>query len=114
MRGLPANSAREVILHEDDFGANLAKVDKTSWLSKTLGRVLSETLELPRDLPLEFRQHLKNLVRSYKKGNDGNYHAEYVTLNNADHYSHALNYAEIALKIMDPSTHSSDIISGIR
>jgi hypothetical protein len=106
-------SAREIITHEDDFGANVVKVNNTAWLSKTLGRVMGEGIQFPRDIPLEFRHHLKNLVRTYKKGNDGNYHAEYVNIE-ADHYAHALNYAEIALKILERASVSSNTISNIR
>ena len=34
--------------------------------------------------------------------------------NGPDHYAHALNYAEIALKILDPGLHSNSIMTNIR
>ena len=105
-------SAREVRLTEDDYGAHLVRVDKVSWLSKSLGRVMVGDIELPLDLPLEFRKHLKAPVRTLREV-DGQYVAEYVE-KGADHYAHALNYAEIALKILDPSLNSSSILTQIR
>lgn len=105
-------AAREVRLTEDDYGAHLVRVDKTSWLSKSLGRVMVGDLELPLDLPLEFRKHLKAPVRTLKDVN-GQYVAEYVETG-PDHYAHALNYAEIALKILDPALNSSSILTETR
>ena len=105
-------SGREVRLTEDDYGANLVKCDKVGWLTKSLGRIMNGDLELPLDLPLEMRQHLKAPVRSLTLKNDV-YVAEYVETG-ADHYAHAINYAEIALKILDPGVHSSSVIKKIR
>lgn len=104
--------AREITRFEDEYGANVAKVDKVSWLSKTLGRVMAAEIELPFDLSDEFRRHLKNNVRRQKKHSDGNYVTEYITVGE-DHFAHALNYAEIALAILDPSIHKSDVLSSI-
>lgn len=105
-------AAREVRLTEDDYGANLCRVDKVSWLSKSLGRIINGDIELPLDLPLEFRQHVKAPVRTLKE-RDGQYVAEYVETG-PDHYAHALAYAEIALKILDPALHSASIITKTR
>jgi hypothetical protein len=105
-------AAREVRLTEDDYGAHLVRVDKTSWLSKSLGRVMVGEMELPLDLPLEFRKHLKAPVRTIKEV-QGQYVAEFVETG-PDHYAHALNYAEIALKILDPALNSSSILTETR
>jgi hypothetical protein len=105
-------AAREVRLTEDDYGAHLVRVDKVSWLSKSLGRVMVGELELPLDLPFEFRNHLKAPVRTLKEV-DGQYVAEFVETG-PDHYAHALNYAEIALKVLDPSLNSSSILTTTR
>jgi hypothetical protein len=105
-------AAREVRLTEDDYGAHLARVDKVSWLSKSLGRVMIGEIDLPLDLPFEFRKHLKAPVRSLKEV-DGQYVAEFVETG-PDHYAHALNYAEIALKILDPALNSSSILTTTR
>lgn len=105
-------SGREVRLTEDDYGASLVKVDKVGWLTKSLGRIMSGDMELPLDLPLEFRKHVLAPVRTMKQ-KDGQYIAEYVETG-PDHYAHAMTYAEIALKVLDPGIHSSDVISKIR
>jgi predicted RNA-binding Zn-ribbon protein involved in translation (DUF1610 family) len=107
-------SGREIRLTEDDYGANLVKADKVGWLTKTLGRLIAGDMELPLDLSLEFRQHVKAPIRTLKDVK-GQYVAEYVEVaGRADHYAHALNYAEIALKILDPGIHPSSIINKIR
>jgi len=105
--------AREVRITEDEnYGAHLVRCDKVSWLSKSLGRVMVGTLELPLDLPFEFRKHLKAPVRTLKEEN-GQYVAEFVDTG-PDHYALALSYAEIALKILDPSLNSSSVITNTR
>lgn len=105
-------AVREVRPMEDDYGANLVRCDRVSWLSKSLGRIMSGELELPADTPLEFRQHVKALVRTLKN-NDGLYVADYIS-NGADHYAHALNYAEIALKVLDPAVHPGSTLTKTR
>jgi len=75
-------------------------VDRTSWLDLSLGRFFNRSIRLPKDLPLEYREHVKALVRVYKKDPDGNPTGMYVKADNdADHYAHARNYAEIALPL---------------
>lgn len=75
-------------------------VDRTSWLDLALGRFLRQHISLPRDIPLDYREHLKALIRVYKKDKDGNPIGRYVkTENDLDHYAHARNYAEIALPL---------------
>lgn len=105
-------AAREVRPTEDEYGANIVRCDRVSWLSKSLGRVMSGDMEFPLDLPLEFRQHIKAPVRSLKNV-DGTYVAEYVETG-PDHYAHAMTYAEIALKIADPALSSGDTLTKIR
>jgi hypothetical protein len=106
-------AAREISIFEDEFGANVAKVDRTDWVAKALGRVMMSEIQFPQDISLEFRQHLKNQVRSYKKGQDGNYQAEYLPLG-ADHYAHALTYAEIALHVLEPNLGGYSVITNPR
>jgi len=102
------SSGREVRLTEDEYGANLVKCDDVAWMSKTLGRVMNGKMSLPVDIPLEFRRQIKKPVRTLKKVG-GIYVAQYVDCDD-DHYAHSLNYAEIALKILDPALHQSDEI----
>lgn len=105
-------AAREVRVSEDEYGADIVRVDRTAWLSASLGRVMRGDLELPLDVPLEFRSHLKALVRSYQR--DANDQPKAIFTNDGpDHYAHALTYAEIALKILDPGLNSSTILTSI-
>ena len=98
---------REVRTTEDEYGANLAKVDKTAWLSKSLGRIISGDLMLPIDTPEEFEEHVRAPIRTMNKDR---VKAEFV-IEAPDHYAHALNYAEVALKILDPPLHQSNVIT---
>lgn len=100
---------RELVVTEDDYGASTVKADKVGWLSKTLGRIMVGRMNLPLDLPFEFRRQLMAPVRSMKKVNN-QYISEFMDTDD-DHYAHAMNYAEIALKILDPSLHTSSIIT---
>lgn len=106
-------AGREIRTLEDEYGANLCRVSKVSWLTKTLGRVMAGDLWLPADVPWELRDHLKAPIRTLKKGKDG-YKAEYVEGGRPDHYAHALVYAEIALRILDPAMSPSDVITETR
>ena len=67
-------TAKEVALSEEETGAPFATVDRTSWLSCTLGRFKTKPprILLPRDITLEYREHVKNLVRTYEKDDTGN------------------------------------------
>jgi hypothetical protein len=102
-------SGREVTIHEDVYGANNVKCDKTGWLSKSIGRVMARDLELPLDMSLEFQTQLKNSVRTIQMV-DQQPVAKFIDTG-PDHYLHALTYAEIALKVMDPSLATSDVIT---
>ena len=73
-------------------------VDRTSWLDLSLSRFRQrDAITLPLDVDLEYRNHMKALVRVYETDPDGNPVGRYVKGNDEDHYAHARNYAEIAL-----------------
>jgi hypothetical protein len=96
-------SPREIATSDEDSGAPLHKVDRSSWLSTSLGRFKCNptTIELPRDLPGPFPLHIQCLVRTYERDDDDAVRVVYkATGDGADHYAHALNYAEIALHKM--------------
>ena len=71
-------TAKEIAITEEDTGAPMATVDRTNWLSCTLGRFKTNPsrLLLPADISLEFREHVKNLVRTYEKDDHGNPEAD--------------------------------------
>lgn len=91
-------SGKEISIAEEDDGAPIATVDRTNWLDATLGRYHSDRIQLPVDVSLEFRENMKNLVRTYEKDDNNNPKATYLTTG-PDHFAHALNYAEIALPL---------------
>jgi hypothetical protein len=93
-------TAREIAISDEDTGAPMARVDRTNWLSCALGRfkVNPPRILLPRDISFQYREHIKNLVRTYKKDETGNMAAEYVNTG-ADHFAHSLCYAEIGLAL---------------
>ncbi len=89
-------TGKEVAVTEEDGGSPIATVDRTNWLDCTLGRYHSDRIQLPIDVSLEYREHMKNLIRTYDKDENNNPRATYITTG-SDHFAHALNYAEIAL-----------------
>jgi hypothetical protein len=103
-------TAKEITLSEEETGAPFATVDRTNWLSCTLGRFKSNPprILLPRDISFEYREHMKNLVRTYKKDETGNLAAEYVNTG-ADHFAHSLVYSDIGLSLAAISTGGEDI-----
>ena len=103
-------TAKEIAVSEEDTGAPMLTVDRTNWLTATLGRFKSKPprILLPRDLAFDFRDHLKNLVRTYERDDTGNPTATFVEVGD-DHYAHALAYSEIALPMAASITSSKDI-----
>ncbi|GMU26117.1 MAG: hypothetical protein AMXMBFR16_10220 [Candidatus Uhrbacteria bacterium] len=91
-------SGKEISVQEDELGTPIATVDRTNWIDAALGRFHNQRIRLPRDVSREFREHMKALVRTYEKDDNGNPKAKYVETS-ADHFAHALTYAEIALPL---------------
>jgi hypothetical protein len=89
-------AAKEVAVTEEDGGAPMVTCDRTNWLAATLGRFKTNRIEIPADISLEYREHLKALVRTYKKDDTNNSVATYVNVSD-DHFCHSLNYCELAL-----------------
>lgn len=103
-------TAKEIAIAEEDTGAPMLTVDRTNWLTATLGRFKSKPprILLPRDISTQYRDHLKNLVRTYERDEHGNATATFVELGD-DHFAHSLNYAEIALPMAAAITSGKDI-----
>jgi hypothetical protein len=87
---------KELSVSEEDGYAPIVTVDRTNWLDASMGRFHSDRVSLPADTSLEFKDHIKALVRTYEKDDQGNPKAIYLNTG-PDHYAHAFNYAEIAL-----------------
>lgn len=92
------NSTTGYVGSSSAIGEPTITVDRTSWLDLSLGRFRrgKNAIILPYDSNLEYRLHLKALVRLYQKDKEGNPIGRYENANNDDHYAHARNYAEIA------------------
>lgn len=91
-------TGKELQLSEEDSGAPIVTVDRSNWLDASMGRFHSGRVHLPADTSHEFKDHIKSLVRTYEKDEQGNSRAVYLNTG-ADHYGHAFNYAEIAFKL---------------
>jgi hypothetical protein len=96
---------KEISVTEEDSGAPIATVDRTNWITAALGRFRTKRISLPRDTSLEYREHMKSLVRTYEqpkqqkkdaKESAGQPKVIYIETG-PDHYAHSLTYAEIAL-----------------
>jgi hypothetical protein len=73
-------------------------VNRTYWLDTSLGKVKQLQMLLPNDFDLEAREHLKALLKTYRRDQEGNPVSEYVKREKQpDHYAHALNYSTIAM-----------------
>lgn len=101
-------SQKEVNITKDPNKADMAVVDRTNWLDCALGRFHTNRIKLPVDVPLEYRDHIKNLVRTYKQDENGNPVAEYVSLG-PDHYGFARCYSELALPFGASYVRGQDI-----
>lgn len=99
---------KEISITEEDTGAPMATVDRTNWLTASLGRYRSKRISLPADVSFEFREQMKTLVRTYVKDPDGNPVATFVETG-PDHFAHGLNYAEIALPLAASVTTGEDV-----
>jgi hypothetical protein len=85
-------------------------VDRTSWLDLSLGRYRTKSISIPKDTTIEYKDHMKALVRIYTKDSDGNPIARYEkAAKDQDHYAHARNYAEMALPLGLKFAQNQDI-----
>jgi len=115
-------TAKEISITDDDDGAPLATVDRTNWLSASLGRFRQpRRIILPRDVSHEYLEHLKAPVRTYEREkkdakkdqqakSGGNVVATFVSTG-PDHFAHARTYAEIALPLVAARETNQDIKS---
>jgi hypothetical protein len=99
---------------QEEDNAPIAQVDRSNWLSCTLGRfkVQPPRIFLPRDISLEYREHLKSIVRTYEKDEFGNPQLTYVSVG-PDHYAHSLTYAEMGLTMAATMTQNQDITKAV-
>jgi hypothetical protein len=89
-------SSRALTPNDNDL---MIKVDRTSWLDLSLGRFKRGTISLPIDTREDFKLQIKASMRVPLKDKNDNPIVRYLNGSLADHYSHANNYAEIALPL---------------
>jgi hypothetical protein len=90
--GTTGNEIRETL---DDDRVPVLILNRTAFLDMALGRFHKKRIILPANTDHIFREHLKNLVRTYELDPLGRPRATYVSLD-ADHLAHALNLTEVA------------------
>lgn len=91
-------TSSEMTIVEEEKGAPIAQVDRSHWIGTSLGRFFTNRITLPRDVTGQFRDHVKNVCRSYVKEDDGETKLTYVSIG-PDHFAHSLFYNEIALPL---------------
>jgi len=90
---------RELVL--GNVNEHSVSVNRTYWLDASLGKILNKSMLLPRDIDLDFRTHMKCLLKTYTTNDLGEVKAEYIKKQNEeDHYAHAYNYSIIALGLL--------------
>lgn len=92
-----AVTGKEIHLHAED--EHTMTVDRTSWLDVALSRYKRNMITIPINTPVEYKDHMKALVRIYEKDKLGNPVGKYVKGNDDDHYAHARCYCELALSL---------------
>lgn len=111
-------TGKEISITEEDDGAPMTTVDRTNWMSAALSRFKSDPtrIELPRDVPQEFRDHIQSPVRTYQRPDKGKTAAAsespkavYVETG-PDHYAHAMLYAELSLALYSGVADTQDIL----
>ncbi len=90
-------TSKQINIHADE--EHTISVDRTSWIDLSLGRFKRKKILLPVDTSLEYKRHIKALVRVYKKDALGNPVGRYEKGNEEDHFAHSRTYSEIALQL---------------
>ena len=103
-------SSKEVVVTEEENDAPMATVERSNWLSAALGRFKTNPtrISLPKDVSREYREHMKSLVSTYERDDNGNPKLAYVKTG-ADHFAHARCYNEIALPFAASISTGKDV-----
>jgi len=115
-------TGKEISVADEGDYAPIATVDRTNWMSAGLGRFREpRRILLPRDVSMEYREHIKSPVRTYvklggesstkeeqKKQQSSDMVATYISTG-PDHYALARVYSEIALPFAAALDSGEDI-----
>lgn len=86
------------------------KVNRTSWLDLSFARFKSGTIHLPCDISNEYKHHIKQPQRVYKKDKWGNPFGYYETPpGKSDHFAFARVFSEIALGLAFSHATNQDV-----
>jgi hypothetical protein len=101
-------NSKQIHCHDDEQFS--VSVDRTSWMDTSLSRFKARTISLPKNLSLEYKNHVKTPIRHYEKDQDGNPVGRYITGDGKeDHFAHARTYSEIALALGAALSNPRDI-----
>lgn len=89
-RGL---SERQITIKAE---SNSVGFRRTSWLDLSQGRFRRQSIHLPRNISVEFREAIKSLVRLEKRNDSGDIVARYIS-RGSDHEAFARMFNELAL-----------------
>lgn len=93
-----AKQTKQITIREDECTIS---VNRSFWLGTTFTKLTSQSMDLPKDISLELRQHLTSTAKTYSKDDNGNVQSEFVKRDHVpDHFLHAINYSIIALGLM--------------
>ena len=84
-------------------------VNRASWLNVALNRFKAQTINLPLDLPLDYKNHVKALVHVYKEDANGVPMGKYNN-DGDDHFGHARCYSEIALRLINLNKNKDIVV----
>jgi len=115
-------TGKEISVSDEGDYAPIATVDRTNWFSAALGRFREpRRILLPRDVSLEYREHIRAPVRTYvksggekstkdeqRKNHSSDMVATYISTG-PDHYALARVYSEIALPFAASLSQGEDI-----
>ena len=84
-------------------------VNKTSWFDVALGRFKKETIALPKDVSVTYKDQLKAPTRVYERDADGNPIGRYPKTSKPDHFANSRVYSEIAMNLITSKGESQNI-----
>lgn len=89
------------LMLKPDLNEAIVAVNRSAWLDLSLGRFRREgQMLLPQDTPQDYKDMIMALTKTYKKDQWGKLVARYIkNERDADHYAHARNYSEMALRV---------------
>ncbi len=104
------DKAADISVHAEGEKITLAR---TLWMDISLGRIKRKAVSFPCDINEDFKKHMVNQYRIFRKDDDGNLRPFWESPNGVDHYTHASLYSDAALKMYSLSHGENSDIQGI-